>query len=120
MTPSAEPGAPSTLTSSSTRRWVAEPASRIAPRSTLLSWRSIAQMARACSASGARRSLRMSSVAAFSHVSAALIAATGAVPSSAAAAAAHQDATSAATGAHRSSRRRPRRRPRPTEHGFPA
>jgi hypothetical protein len=49
-------GVPSTLTSSSTRRWVAEPASRIAPRSTLLSWRSIPQMARACSASGARRS----------------------------------------------------------------
>ena len=74
MTPSAEPGAPSTLTSSSTCRWVADPASLIAPRSTLLSWRSIAQMARAWSASGASRSLRMSSVAAFSHFSAALIA----------------------------------------------
>jgi hypothetical protein len=81
MTPSAEPSAPSTVTSSSTCRWVADPARRIEPRSTLLSWRSIAQIARASPASGASRSLRMSSVAACSHLPAALIEATGAAPS---------------------------------------
>jgi len=37
ITPSAEPGAPSTLRSSSTCRWVDDPTSRIAPKSTLLS-----------------------------------------------------------------------------------
>ena len=47
----------------------------------------------------------MSSVAAFSHVSAALIIGTGAMPSWPSAASAHQEATSAATGAHLSSRR---------------
>ena len=62
-------------------------------------------MARACSASGARRSFLMSSVAAFSHLSAALITLTGAMPSRAAAASAHHEVTSAATGAQLSSRR---------------
>ncbi len=62
-------------------------------------------MARACSASGARRSLRMSSVASFNHFSAALIIATGTMPSLAPAASAHQEATSTATGAHLSSLR---------------
>ena len=44
ITPSAEPGAPSTLTSSSTCRLLDDPTGRITPRSTLLSWRIIAQM----------------------------------------------------------------------------
>jgi hypothetical protein len=55
ITPSAEPAAPSTLTSSSTCRLVEQPPSRIEPRSTLLSWRSSAQMLLACLASGASR-----------------------------------------------------------------
>jgi hypothetical protein len=86
------------------RRLVDDPASRIEPRSTLLSWRSIAQMLLACRASGASRSLRMSSVAAFSHFSAALIEATGSMPSCAASASAHQEQAAAAIGVHAPSR----------------
>ena len=83
---------------------VDDPTSRIAPRSTLLSWRSIAQMLLACVASGASRSLRISSVAAFSQVSAALIDATGARRACASSALAYHAQTAAATGAHASSR----------------
>ncbi len=94
------------MTLTSSLRCVLLPVSLIAPRSTLLSWRSRDQIARAWSPRGASRSLRMSSLASLSQAIAFFSAGTASAAVSASWARRHQAATSCATGIHRSSRAR--------------
>ena len=104
MTPRAGPLVPSTVTSRSTERLVAEPTRRMSSRATLLWRRSWLQICCAFSLIGAKFSFRTSEMPFLSQSSAVLRFLTAAFPFWAFVAWANQAARIGATGFQRSSR----------------